>query len=84
MKEKKPAWLKSRFANPEIPDYGQLRDWLSMVSRMLPRNVFNTWTDKQKFLALEWAIAWHLKASDNVIYKPPKEPAWVKKLRRIK
>ena len=76
--------FKSRIISSEMPNYDTLSFVLGLIGKKISKKEFSKWSDRQKFFALEYATSQHLLASDNIIYKPPKEPSYVKNLKGVK
>lgn len=61
-------------------DFEVLRDLLLLVGRELPWGHFNVWSECDRRAVEKWAIACHLRASDNAV-RIPREPQVAQVLR---
>lgn len=61
-----------------------VQDLLALVSVIAPIATVESWTDAQILETENWAMAVHLRASDNDDVEVPPEPEFVKQLERSK
>lgn len=60
-------------SNETAVEFEVLRDLLGLVGRDLPRTHFDAWSEKDRRAVEKWAVACHLRASDNIV-RVPREP----------